>query len=246
MTTAGPKTPVGAGPPRLAAGPVAVVVVGLAAVLSALSPRYGFHRDELYFLVAGGHPAWGYVDQPPLTPLIARAATALFGDTPAGLRVAATLAGAATVFVTALIARELNGGRRAQVFAALAAAVSGFVLAVGHMVSTATFDLLAWLVVAWLALGLARTGDGRRWPVLGAVVGLAMLNKYLVGMLAVALLIAVLSVGPRGVLRGRWPVAAVAIAAVIATPNLWWQATHGWPQLTVAGGISSDDGAANR
>lgn len=246
MTTVRPKTPVGAGLPTLAAGPVAVVVVGLAAVLSALSPRYGFHRDELYFLVAGGHPAWGYVDQPPLTPLIARAATALFGDTPAGLRVAATLACAATVFVTALIARELNGGRRAQVFAALAAAVSGFVLAVGHMVSTATFDLLAWLVVAWLALGLARTGDGRRWLVLGAVVGLAMLNKYLVGMLAVALLLAVLAVGPRGVLRGRWPVAGVVIAAVIAAPNLWWQATHGWPQLTVAGGISSDDGTENR
>ncbi|MGI5224308.1 ArnT family glycosyltransferase [Actinoallomurus sp. CA-142502] len=246
MTTVRARTPVGAGRPGFATGPVAVVVVGLAAVLSALSPRYGFHRDELYFLVAGGHPAWGYVDQPPLTPLVARAATALFGDTPAGLRVVATLASAAGVLVTALIARELNGGRRAQVFAALAAAVSGFVLAVGHMVSTTTFDLLAWLLVAWLALGLMRTGGGRRWLGLGVVVGLALLNKYLVGMLAAALLLAVLAVGPRGALRGRWPVIGVLVAAVIAAPNLWWQATHGWPQLTVAGGISADDGAENR
>jgi 4-amino-4-deoxy-L-arabinose transferase-like glycosyltransferase len=226
--------------------PVVAVVTALAVLLTALSWRYGFHRDELYFLAAGDHLAWGYVDQPPLTPIVARATTAVFGATPAGLRVASTLASVVTVLVVALVARELGGGRRAQAIAAFCTATSVFVLAVGHMVSTATFDLLAWVVIAWLALRLLRTGDGRLWVAMGAAVGLAVENKYLVGLLVVALLVALLALGPRQVLRSRWLIAGMVIAALAAGPNLWWQATHGWPQFTVAGGISADDGLENR
>ncbi|ASR39437.1 hypothetical protein BAY61_18950 [Prauserella marina] len=232
--------------PRFAVRGVGVVVVVQTAVLTALSGRYGFHRDELYFLAAGDRLAWGYVDQPPLTPVLVRLAAELFGATEPGVRVVSTVMAAATIALVALIARELGGAGAAQTFAAFTAAVSALVLVVGHMVSTTTVDLLLWLVVALLLIRLLRTGDQRWWLAVGAAVGVALLNKWLVLLLVFAVGLALLLVGPRSVLRGRLPVAGAGVALVIAAPALVWQARHGFPLLTVAGGISADDGTENR
>lgn len=232
--------------PPFAWRPLTLVCVAVAAVLTGCSPRYGFHRDELYFVVAGQHPALGHVDQPPLTPLVARLASVLLGDTPVALRVPATLATVATVVVVALIARELGGHAAAQLVAAGCAAVSSYLVVVGHMLSTATFDLLCWLLACWLLLRVLRTGDGRWWVAAGAVVGVAFLNKYLIVLLVGSVAVALLTLGPRDVLRTWWLPVGIVVALGIAAPNLWWQAANGWPQLTVAGGISADDGAENR
>lgn len=237
--------------PPFAAGPVAAVAAVYAAVLTALSGRYGFHRDELYFLQAGHHLAWGYVDQPPLTPLLARASTAVFGTSPMGLRAVATAAGVLIVLTVALLARETGAGRAAQLLAAAATAVSSMVLMSGHLVSTATFDLLAWLVICLLAARLLRTGDRRWYPAIGAATGIALLNKDLAVLLIASLAAGVLLVGPRPVTAaaGRswpWAISGVVLALLIVAPNLWWQARHGWPQLTVASGIDRKDGMLNR
>ena len=84
------------------------------AVLMALSPWYGFDRDELYFLDAARHLQASYVDQPVLTPLLAWVSLKLFGVSLAGLRLWPALAAGATVVIGGLTARELGGGRRAQ------------------------------------------------------------------------------------------------------------------------------------
>ncbi len=215
------------------------VAGGLVTLLLLLAGRHGYHLDELYFRAAGQHPDWGYVDQPPLVPLLARVQVELFGDTVSAIRAVPALLAGLVVVVAALIARELGGGGRAQVLAAVAAAVAPVTLNVGHLLVTNTPDVAAWTAVCWLVLRLARTGNTRLWLAVGAVVGVGVLAKYLVVLLVSALLVGLLVAGPRRLLWTWHLPAGAGIAAVIAAPTLIWQAAHGWPQFEMAAAVAN-------
>ncbi|MGV9820789.1 glycosyltransferase family 39 protein [Nocardia xishanensis] len=216
-------------------------VAGLfAAVLVAFSNRYGYHRDELYFLAAGRHPAWGYADQPPLTPLVARAMAAIDPESLPLLRAPAVLAATLVVVCAGFMAGEFGGGRAARALAAAAVASAALVQGAGHLLSTAVFDLAAWSVLGLLVLRLLRdgAGNGPVWLAIGLVAGLGLLNKSLLIFPAAALVVALLVAGPRKVLANRYFPAAVGLAALLWLPYLWWQARNGWPQWDVGRAIA--------
>ena len=206
-------------------------------VLVAFAGGYGYHRDELYFIQAGRELAPGYVDQGPVTPFIARLMTELAPDSLVALRLPSAAMAALTVVLTALIAAEFGAGRRGQVIAAASCAAAAFVLSVGHLLSTSTFDLLAWTAVLWLVVRAVRTETGWLWIGAGFVLGAALLNKPLAAFLAAALLVAVVIAGPRRLLASPWVWAGALIALVMWSPWILWQADHGWPQLDVAESI---------
>ncbi len=207
-------------------------------MLLATSTRYGYHRDEMYFIVAGSHAAFGYPDQPPLVPLLSWAMNALGPGSLLLLRTPSALAAGATTTLAALIARELGGGTRAQVIAALCTAVSGFALAVAHLVSTTTPDLLSTTMLGWLAVRAIVRGSGPSLMAAGIVAGVGVEAKPQVGLVAAVMAATLLIVGPRARLRSPWAVAGVIAAVVLAAPYVVWQTQHGWPQLTVAGHIA--------
>jgi 4-amino-4-deoxy-L-arabinose transferase-like glycosyltransferase len=224
--------------PLLIAGTVSLVLV-------ALASGYGYHRDELYFLEAGQHLDWAYADQGPLVPLIARAMSELAPDSLTLLRLPSAFAAGLTVLLTGSLARELGGGRRAEVIATACAAVGVIVLFTGHLLSTSTFDLLAWTALTWLALRAVRTGDDRLWLVAGGVLGLGLLNKPLPAFLGLGLLVGVVIAGPRRLLRSPYVWGGAAIALVLWSPWIAWQADHGWPQIDVSEAIARGESASS-
>ncbi|SHN46888.1 glycosyltransferase family 39 protein [Cryptosporangium aurantiacum] len=218
-----------------------LIAATVSAILLAVAGRYGYHRDELYFLLCGQHLDWGYVDQPPLTPAIARLAETIAPGNLTVLRTPSALIAGACVVLVALTAREVGGGRGAQLLAAALVATSSAAFAFGHLLSTTTIDVVIWLVIIWLFVRVLRTGDTRWALLIGAVTGLGLLNKYLVGLLVIGLVGGLLIAGPRRLLRDRWVLAGGAIALLLFAPNLAWQIANGFPQLDVAGEIASGD-----
>lgn len=227
-------------------GPVGAIAGALFLILVTLAGRYGYHRDELYFLAAGRHLDWGYVDQPPLTPLLARGMSALVGDSLVGLRIVPALLAAALVLAAAAIARELGGGRAEQALAAGATAVASIVLMAGHMLSTTTIDLLVWTLLTWLVIRAVRRDGGQCWLWVGLIAGVGLQNKTLVLFLLAGLLLGLLIAGPRAVFRDPWLWVAALVALMIWLPNLLWQAANGWPQLQLSSAIAAGSSGSSQ
>jgi len=231
-----PAGPDAAGAPRPARPPwawIALIAVAAVAVELAVSARYGYVRDELYFLSAGQHLAFGYVDQPPLTPLLARLGAALTGNTLVGFRVLPALALGALVVMTAMMSGRLGAGRTGQVLAALAAATCGEYLGAMHELTTTTPDFVFWAATLLLVMKLLASRDPRWWVAIGGWAGLASEAKWNIAFLLAALAAGFLLTDARRLLRSRYLLIGGLITAALAAPDLIWQAAHGWPELEV-------------
>ena len=223
---------------------VAGAMVALAALLTVFSNGYGFHRDELYFRML--HPAWGYVDQGPFTPLLARFLSYHVAQEPWAIRMPATLSAVSSVLVVTLITRELGGTRRAQILCAWGYAFAGIPLVFGHLMITSTFDMVVWPLVSLFIIRAVLRNQARWWMLAGIVVGLSMYNKLLVAILLASFVVAIAAVGPRKVLWSRWAILSGLLALAIGAPNIVYQATNGWPELSMGRALMDENASSVR
>jgi 4-amino-4-deoxy-L-arabinose transferase-like glycosyltransferase len=214
------------GPPGRIALPAALITF---AVHLVANPHYGFFRDELYFIICGFHPAWGYVDQPPVVPLLA-AGSQLFGRSLIAVRAICAFFAAACVYTTCMLALELGGGAFAVLFAALLAAITPVLMDFGTKLSTDTPGIWLWPLAALYVLRIVKGADPRWWLAVGAIFGIAVESKYTVLFLMLGM-IGGLALSQRRALRTPWFVAGAVLGVLIALPNFLWQAAHHYPML---------------
>ncbi len=215
-------------------GPAGALLAGLGAakllIHLLLAGRYGYFRDELYFLDCGRHLDWGYVDHAPLIGLVARFALFLGGSLPA-LRVFPAAAGAALVALTGLIAWRLGGGRFAQGLAGLAVIVMPIYLGIDSILTMNAFEPLFWMGCVYLLIRIIETGQSRLWIPFGILAGFGLMNKHSTAFFLLAVGVGLLLSPERRELRKAWPWLALGLALLIFLPNLWWQVQHDFPTL---------------
>lgn len=187
---------------------------------------YGYFRDELYYIACSEHLDIGYVDQPPFSIYLLAVSRFLFGDSLVALRLLPALAGGVTVFLAGLIARELGGGRVAQVLAAIAVLLSPIFLAMDNFYSMNAFDILLWALAAHSVIRLVKTEEPPYWLILGFILGLGLLNKIGVLWLGAGIFVGILLTPQRHWLKTRWPWIGGAIAFLIFLPYIIWNLQH--------------------
>ena len=188
-------------------------------------------RDELYYVAAGQHLSTGYVEYPPFVAWVAAFVHATLGDSVFALRLLPAVAGALMIFLVADMVRQMGGGLAAQVLAALAIALGPVFIGSSGILSMDPFDQMWWTVVAWLMLRMILRQEPRMWLWLGVVIGLGLLTKLTIGFFVIALLIGLLLSGQRKLVINWWLIAGGAIALVLWSPYLVWQAQHGFPVI---------------
>jgi 4-amino-4-deoxy-L-arabinose transferase-like glycosyltransferase len=195
--------------------------------------NYGYFRDELYYIVSGTqHLSLGYVDFPPFIAYIAALLNPISGNSLFSIHVVSALAEAVLVFVSGMIARELGGGRKAQVLTAVATLLTLTFLADGSEFSPDAFDQIWWSLLSYVTIRTIKRKEPKLWIVAGVVVGIGLLTKLTMFFFVGALLIAFLAVpSARKYMKSKWLLVGGLFSFAFILPMIYWNYVHGWPMV---------------
>ena len=220
--------------------PALVLAILTVALHLATSAGYGWFRDEMYYVACARHLDWGYVDHPPLTPLLLRGLLAVAGPSLPAMRALAAVAAGLTVLVAARLARVLGGGRRAEVAAAIPVMVAPISVGVFGIFTPNAIDVLLWSLALLVLTRILAGGDPRLWLLFGAIAGVGLQNKHTFAILPFATAAGLVATRARRWLASPWPWAGAALAGALVLPHLLWQSLHGWPTLEFVANARAD------
>ncbi|NCI45595.1 glycosyltransferase family 39 protein [Sediminibacterium soli] len=194
-----------------------------------IHPDFELHRDEFLYLADADHPAWGYIEMPPLLAFLGFISK-LLGGSVATVYMWGGITGALTVTLVGLIVLQLNGNTTAVFMACLAFLCSGFLRM--HILFQPNFlDVLFWTWASYLIICWIQTDKSKYLYWLGICFGLGILGKYSIAFYMISFFAAVVLTRKRKWLVNQHFYFAMLLGLLICLPNLVWQYTHHFPVL---------------
>jgi len=226
----------------LADGMLIVLLLALANFLLHLyfNDRYGYFRDEFNYMACGDHPAWGYVDHPPLIPFLIKLSRLLLGDSLRSIRIIPALATSAALILTAMTARELGGRRFAMVLSGLAFIAVPIYLNDGSVMTTNCLEPLLWTGCIYFAILAIKREDPRYWLGFGIVAGIGLEEKYSIAVLGFCIVVGLLLTVQRRIFARKWIWLGGALAFLVFLPNFIWNVQNHWPFVDLMHNIKAD------
>ncbi len=228
--------------PGLNAGMAVIWAVALAKFLLHLyfNNRYGYFRDEFDYIACANHLGWGYVDQPPLVPFLARISLSVFGDSLRAVRLIPALASSLLVVQTALIVRELGGRFYAMLLAAITIVIAPQYLSNGSLLGTNCLEPNLWMGCAYFVILAIKRSDPRYWLWVGVIAGLGMEEKYSIALFVFGIAVGLLLTEQRRIFLSQWFWLGAVAMFLIFLPNLLWNIRHHWPFLELMRNIRGE------
>jgi hypothetical protein len=208
----------------------------------AFNNRYGYFRDEFDYIICGRHLGWGYVDQPPLLPVLTRICLAIFGESLRSVRLIPALTSAALIVFTGVITRELGGKRFAVIFSAITILVAPIYLSGGSLLtSNCNLEPILWMGCVYFAILAVKREEPLYWLWFGVIAGIGLQEKYGILVLGFGIVIGLLLTAQRRLLINRWMWLGGLAAFLIFLPNLIWNVANHWPFVQLIHNIKADD-----
>jgi MFS family permease len=208
--------------------------------LSTFTKGYGYFIDEFYYIACANNPAFGYVDHPPLAPLVLTVFQFVFGTSLYAIRFLPALAAAASVFYTGILTKEVGGNKFAQILASCSLAAMPVTISFGTFYSMNAFEPLLAVLLLLVTTRMIKTENYKLWIQAGVIMGLGIMNKHTFGVFIIALLIGLILTGKWRLLLNRWFIFSGIISVLIFLPNIIWQILNDFPSLEFYRNISVD------
>jgi len=185
--------------------------------------------QEAYYWNYAQHLSPGYLDHPPLVAATIYAGEALFGHNAWGTRFGALVYGLLFIFIFYRYARLQVEQTSAVLACAIALLLPYFFLGAGFLITPDAPLSLAWVMALYFFYRALVNNEARAWYGVGLAMGIGMLSKYTIALLApAALLFMLLDSQSRRQLLRKEPWLAALIALLVFSPVIYWNATHEW------------------